>query len=82
MEAKIEELQAKRRRITKSVPPKPFAAEMPAINKSPIGLDENELLAVIAFVESIAGELKVDPSMLKVPSPVKRVEPIIRKTYF
>ncbi len=47
-------------------PPKPFAAKMPAINKPPIGLNDNELLAVIAFLQSQGGEVTVDPSELRV----------------
>jgi cytochrome c2 len=48
-------------------PAKPFAAKMPAINKPPIGLNDNELLAVIAFVQSIGGEVTVDPSEIALP---------------
>jgi len=51
-------------------PPKPFAAQMPQINKPPIGLSENELLAVIAFVQSTGGQesVTVDPSELVKPA--------------
>ncbi|WP_447974222.1 cytochrome ubiquinol oxidase subunit I [Nitrospira sp. Kam-Ns4a] len=42
-------------------PPKPFPAKMPAINKPPVGLTEPELLAVIAFVQSLGGEVTVQP---------------------
>lgn len=51
-------------------PPKPFSAVMPAINKAPIGLDENELLAVIAFLQSTGGQeyVTVDPSELVKPA--------------
>lgn len=42
-------------------PPKPFPAKMPAINKPPVGLTEPELLAVIAFVQSLGGEVTVTP---------------------
>jgi mono/diheme cytochrome c family protein len=41
--------------------PKPFPATMPAINKPPIGLSEPELWAVIAFVQSLGGEVTVQP---------------------
>ncbi len=51
-------------------PPKPFAARMPQINKPPIGLNENEILAVIAFVQSTSGSeyVTVDPSELVQPA--------------
>ena len=42
-------------------PPKPFPAKMPTINKPPVGLTEPELLAVIAFVQSLGGEITVRP---------------------
>jgi mono/diheme cytochrome c family protein len=42
-------------------PPRPFPAKMPAINKPPVGLTEPELLAVIAFVQSLGGEVTVQP---------------------
>jgi len=49
-------------------PPKPFAAKMPVINKPPIGLNENEILAVIAFLQNMGGgEITVDPSELILP---------------
>ena len=50
-------------------PPKRFGAQMPQINKPPIGLSENELLAVIAFVQSTGGReyVTVDPSELVRP---------------
>ncbi|MGH7275198.1 MAG: c-type cytochrome [Nitrospiria bacterium] len=51
-------------------PAKLFAAKMPAINKPPIGLNENELLAVIAFLQSLGGpeDVTVDPSELVQPA--------------
>lgn len=51
-------------------PPKPFAAQMPQINRPPVGLSDNELLAVIAFVQSTGGSeyVTVDPSELKKPA--------------
>jgi mono/diheme cytochrome c family protein len=51
-------------------PAKPFAAQMPQINKPPIGLSENEMLAVIAFVQSTGGReyITVDPSELVKPA--------------
>ena len=51
-------------------PAKPFAAKMPAINKPPIGLNENELLAVIAFLQSQGGPeyVTVEPSEIVQPA--------------
>lgn len=46
-------------------PPRPFPAKMPAINKPPVGLSEPELLAVIAFVQSLGGEVTIQPEELK-----------------
>ncbi len=57
-------------------PPKPFAAEMPVISRPPIGLNENELLAVTAYVGSIGGEPEVDPSELNLPRLGERVESV------
>jgi len=48
-------------------PPRPFPAHMPIINQSPIGLNDNELLAVIAFIQTLGGEITVDPSELSHP---------------
>jgi mono/diheme cytochrome c family protein len=42
-------------------PPKPFPSEMPAIDKPPVGLSEPELLAIIAFVQNLGGEVTVEP---------------------
>ena len=42
-------------------PPKAFPATMPAIDKPPVDLSEPELLAVIAFVEGLGGEVTVQP---------------------
>lgn len=47
-----------------SAPPRPFAAEMPRINRPPVNLNEAELLAVVAFVQSLGGEVTVDPQEL------------------
>ncbi len=41
-----------------------FSAEMPAIDKPPIGLTEEELLTVIAFVQSNGGKVTVTPEDL------------------
>jgi mono/diheme cytochrome c family protein len=48
--------------------PKFFPAKMPYINKKPIGLNKNEILAVIAFLQSMSGEeITVDPSEIEAP---------------
>ncbi len=44
--------------------PNPFAAQMPAINKPPIGLSAQELLTVIAFIQSQGGKITVQPEEL------------------
>jgi hypothetical protein len=46
-------------------PAKPFPAQMPVINKPPVGLSEPELLAVIAFVQSLGGKVTVQPEEVK-----------------
>lgn len=43
-------------------PPKFFPAQMPVITKPPIGLNDNEMLAVQAFIQSQGGEITIDPS--------------------
>ena len=49
-------------------PPKFFPAKMPYINKKPIGLNKNEIYAVIAFLQSMSGEeITVDPSEIEAP---------------
>lgn len=53
-----------------SDPPKPFSARMPQVTKPPIGLTENESLAVVAFLQTLGGEITVDPSELTSPTPV------------
>lgn len=48
--------------------PKEYPATMPAINKDPIGLSKNEILAVIAFLQQMSGEpVSISPSELEVP---------------
>ena len=44
--------------------PQPFAAKMPEINKPPIGLNPQELLTVISFIQSNGGKITVEPSEL------------------
>lgn len=53
-------------------PPKPFPAQMPRINKPPVDLTDAELLAVIAFVQQLGGEVTVEPRELAafLPPPV------------
>ncbi|MFQ5579747.1 MAG: cytochrome ubiquinol oxidase subunit I [Nitrospiria bacterium] len=41
-----------------------YSAQMPAINKPPIGLSEQELLTVIAFMQSNGGKVTVAPEEL------------------
>jgi len=45
-----------------------FPAKMPYINKKPIGLNNNEILAVIAFLQSMSGEeVTINLSELEAP---------------
>ncbi|OLD41926.1 MAG: hypothetical protein AUI21_00835 [Nitrospirae bacterium 13_1_40CM_2_62_10] len=49
-------------------PPKFFPAKMPYIDKKPIGLSKNEILAVIAFLQNMSGEeVTVGLSEIEVP---------------
>ena len=48
---------------------KPFPAQMPVINKPPVGLSEPEMLAVIAFVQSLGGEVTVEPEEVRATIP-------------
>jgi len=48
--------------------PKEYPATMPAINKDPIGLSKNEILAIIAFLQQMSGEpISVNVSELEIP---------------
>ncbi len=48
--------------------PKFFPAKMPHINKKPIGLTNNEILAVIAFLQNMSGEpVTIELSEIEVP---------------
>src|SRR5919197_928638 len=50
-------------------PPKQYPARMPYINKNPIGLSNNEILAVIAFLQQMSGEpITVSPSEITQPT--------------
>lgn len=48
-----------------SVTPRKFPARMPAIDKPPIGLTKQEMLAVISFIQSQGGKVTVSPAELK-----------------
>ena len=49
-------------------PPKFFPAKMPYINKKPIELNKNEILAVIAFLQNMSGEeVTVELSEIEAP---------------
>ena len=49
-------------------PPKDYPARMPHINKNPIGLTNNEILSVIAFLQQMSGEpITVSPSEIEMP---------------
>jgi mono/diheme cytochrome c family protein len=55
-------------------PPKEYPAQMPHINKNPIGLSNNEILSVIAFLQQMSGEpVTVDLSEIQAP-PVRARE--------
>jgi mono/diheme cytochrome c family protein len=50
--------------------PKFFPAKMPSINKKPIGLSKNEMLAVIAFLQNMSGEeVTIELSEIEAPGP-------------
>jgi mono/diheme cytochrome c family protein len=49
-------------------PPKEYPARMPHINKNPIGLSNNEILSVIAFLQQMSGEpITVSPAEITAP---------------
>jgi len=48
--------------------PRPFAAEMPVINKPPIGLTIQELLMVVSFIQTLGGEVTVTVEEVKTAS--------------
>lgn len=53
---------------------KEYPATMPYINKNPIGLSRNEILAVIAFLQQMSGEpISVAVSELSAPEPAPAV---------
>ncbi len=50
-------------------PPKQYPARMPHINKNPIGLSNNEILSVIAFLQQMSEEpITVSPSEITLPT--------------
>ena len=52
--------------------PKKYSMIMPVSNKPPIGLSENEILAVIAFLQSLGGKVTVSPADLTPRGGVKK----------
>lgn len=62
--------------------PKEYPATMPRIDKDPIGLSKNEILAVIAFLQQMSGEpISVSLSELEMPGqgpsePVKAAQAV------
>lgn len=60
--------------------PVEYSAQMPVINKPPIGLSDEEMLTVIAFVQSNGGQVTVTPEELRAISEkthgMPEVEPI------
>ena len=60
-------------------PPKDYPARMPHMNKHPIGLSNNEILSVIAFLQQMSGEpITVNPSEITMPgqpAPVSTAAP-------
>lgn len=65
-------------------PPKPFPAHMPQINKPPVDLSDAELLAVMAFVQQLGGEVTVEPRELAafLPPPVVKGDPDAGKAVY
>ncbi|VAX25517.1 hypothetical protein MNBD_NITROSPINAE02-1190 [hydrothermal vent metagenome] len=57
-------------------PSKFFPAQMPVINKPPVGLSETEMLAVVAFIQSLGGQVTVEPDEIKalIPATEKDIE--------
>ncbi len=53
-------------------PAKFFPAQMPDISKPPVGLSETEMLAVIAFVQSLGGKITVEPEEVKALVPATK----------
>ena len=55
-------------------PAKFFPAQMPVISKPPVGLSETEMLAVIAFIQSLGGEVTVEPEEVRALVPATVTE--------
>jgi mono/diheme cytochrome c family protein len=57
--------------------PKEYPARMPHINKNPIGLSNNEILSVIAFLQQMSGEpITVSPSEITQPTKTAALIPV------
>ncbi|TKB76431.1 MAG: c-type cytochrome [Nitrospira sp.] len=57
--------------------PKEYPARMPVINKNPIGLTNNEIFSVIAFLQQMSGEpISVHPSEITQPAQTAAAVPI------
>ena len=57
--------------------PKEYPARMPHINKNPIGLSQNEILSVIAFLQQMSGEpITVSPSEITQPTQTAAIIPV------
>lgn len=62
-------------------PPKEYPARMPHINKNPIGLTNNEILSVIAFLQQMSGEpITVSPSEITMPGQTAAVSTAVPRT--
>ena len=60
-------------------PPKEYPARMPHINKNPIGLSNNEILSVIAFLQQMSGEpITVSPSEITQPGQPTKAAKVTR----
>jgi cytochrome bd-type quinol oxidase subunit 1 len=57
-------------------PAKPFPSQMPIINKPPVGLSETEMLAVVAFVQSLGGKVTVEPEEVNALVPATASEKV------
>ena len=57
-------------------PAKLFSSQMPIINKPPVDLSETEMLAVVAFVQSLGGQVTVEPEEIKALIPVSASEKV------
>lgn len=53
-----------------------FPAQMPVINKPPIDLTMQEVLLVVSFIQSLGGEVTVDPEEVKALTPAKEPQEV------